>query len=270
MELLTETPEPIELFVLFPEPIELLAETPEPIELFVLLPEPIELFTDAPDPMELFVLFPEPIELLVLTPEPMELSRPALSTGSPVATPDPMELSKLITRRAVGTSTPPSEGWVPVISIMSPATTSFAPKNRVAPLTSAIPNVLRVLPTGPTKYTCEAPGTYCPTERVASFVKRTELFGSMLPVTETYRRPRELFAPQTAAIPSASRATKVTPRMVTVRARQLAFSTAPTAAMPKVAEATGKETESQAKAINGATRDFPRGAAGDIAHSLFT
>ena len=67
------TPEPIELYLAAPEPIELLVVTPEPIELYLATPEPIELLVVTPEPIELYLATPEPIELLVVTPEPIEL-----------------------------------------------------------------------------------------------------------------------------------------------------------------------------------------------------
>ena len=255
IELFTVAPEPIELFVLFPDPIVLFVVAPDPIELLVFFPEPIELFKFVPEPMELLVLLPEPMELLVLLPEPIELLMLA---------PDPIELSELVTRTISGRTTPPRTGWVPIVSTMSPVETSMRSNNTVAPPISAIPIAFRETATGPSKYTCDAPGTYCPVERVTSLTRRMELLDSTLPVMETYWTPERLFAPQTAAIPSASIATKVIPSTVTVRDLQLARSMAPTAAISKLAETAGNDAESAMSVISGATRDFPRGASGDM------
>ena len=116
-----------------PEPIELLVLTPDPIELFVLMPEPIELLVLTPDPIELFVLMPEPIELSALTPDP--------------------------TRTVIGSIKPPRRGCVPRISTLLPDFASTVGKETIAPLNTISPELTRASEIRPARYTGVAPGT---------------------------------------------------------------------------------------------------------------
>jgi hypothetical protein len=237
----------MELFRLFPEPIELLVLAPDPIELFRLTPDPIELLVLAPDPIELFRLFPEPIELLVLAPDPIELLG---------FVPRFTELPGTVIRTTSGKTAPPSNGWVPTVSTTLPATTSERFNITVAPLISTVPRLVLEMETLPLKYTGVAPGTYCPTEIFASFFKRTKPLGPMLPVMETYGLSAELFASQIAAMLSASFATKLIPSTVTVRARQFAISIAPMAETSAPPVAAGNGLERAKSAMNGPISDF--------------